>query len=167
MQSSDIFSVGGSISVNAHGMDHQVGSLGSTIKAMRIMMDNGSIKTISRNENPELFHLVIGGYGLFGIILDADIEVINNEMYERETKVISYKDFPQVFDKKIANEETYGLFYGHLSTNPNSFLNEIILYGYKKTENFKEEIPPLKEKENVVLKRFFLNQRRFKKNFYI
>jgi len=31
MQSTDIFSVGGSISVNAHGMDHQAGALAKSI----------------------------------------------------------------------------------------------------------------------------------------
>ncbi len=34
MQSTDIFSVGGSISVNAHGMDHQAGSVAGTIRAL-------------------------------------------------------------------------------------------------------------------------------------
>src|SRR3954462_5300381 len=33
MQSTDIFSVGGSISVNAHGMDHQAGALRKSIKS--------------------------------------------------------------------------------------------------------------------------------------
>ena len=32
MQSTDIFSVGGSISVNAHGMDHQAGSVAGTVR---------------------------------------------------------------------------------------------------------------------------------------
>ena len=157
MQSSDIFSVGGSISVNAHGMDHHVGSLGATIKSMRIMLSDGSIKTVSRTQNQELYRLVIGGYGLFGVILDADIEVTNNEMYERETYVIDYKEFPKVFEGIMASGNKYGLMYGHLSTGPNSFLKEVIIYNFKKAENFDGQIPPLQERKNVELKRFFLN----------
>jgi len=38
MQSTDIFTVGGSISVNAHGMDHRAGSVGETVRTMRIML---------------------------------------------------------------------------------------------------------------------------------
>src|SRR6266487_6546816 len=72
MQSTDIFSVGGSISVNAHGMDHTVGALGKTVRSIRLMLPDGSIKKLSRTENPELFNLVIGGYGLFGVMLDAE-----------------------------------------------------------------------------------------------
>lgn len=157
MQSSDIFSVGGSISVNAHGMDHHVGSLGSTIKSMQIMLSDGGIKTVSKTQNPEFYQLIIGGYGLFGVILDADIEVTNNEMYDRDTKVISYKDFPAVFNQIMSEGLENGMMYGHLSTGPNSFLKEVIIYNYKKTKNFSGEIPPIQEKPNVKLKRFFLN----------
>lgn len=157
MQSSDIFTVGGSISVNAHGMDHHVGSLSSTIKSMRIMLADGTIQEVSKSQNPELYSLVIGGYGLFGVILDADIEITNNETYEREIKVISYTDFPKVFKTIMAEGDKYKLMYGHLSTGPNSFLKEVILYNYKKTENFNGEILPLQEEANVSLKRVFLN----------
>ncbi|MBI2326946.1 FAD-binding oxidoreductase [Candidatus Curtissbacteria bacterium] len=157
MQSSDIFTVGGSISVNAHGMDHHVGSLGTTIKSMRIMLSDGTIKTVSKTQSPELYRLVIGGYGLFGVILDADIEVTNNEMYERETYVIDYKEFPRVFEEIMASGDKSGLMYGHLSTGPNAFLKEVIIYNFRRTDNFNGQIPPLQEKSNVGLKRLFLN----------
>src|SRR5258708_10331741 len=45
MQSTDIFSVGGSISVNAHGMDHQAGALRKSIKSMRVLPADGSLET--------------------------------------------------------------------------------------------------------------------------
>ena len=75
MQSTDIFTVGGSIAVNAHGMDHRAGSVARTIRAMRVMLPDGTIQTASPTENTELFHLVIGGYGLFGIVLNATLEI--------------------------------------------------------------------------------------------
>jgi len=37
MQSSDIFTIGGSLSVNAHGMDHRIGSIASTIQSFSII----------------------------------------------------------------------------------------------------------------------------------
>ena len=68
MQSTDIFTVGGSISVNAHGMDHQAGALRKSIKSMKVILADGSQKTVSATENKDLFNLVVGGYGLFGVI---------------------------------------------------------------------------------------------------
>ena len=157
MQSTDIFTVGGSISVNAHGMDHQVGALGQTIRSMRIMLPDGSIQRVSRTENPELFHLVVGGYGLFGIILEAELEVAGNAIYERDRRVINYQDFPEIFNQEIAENKDYGLFYAHLSSAPQSFLQEMILYTYKNTHEVEAEIPPLTEVENVKLRRLVLN----------
>src|SRR5215210_2962311 len=59
MQSRDIFTLGGSISVNAHGMDHQAGAVGSTIRSMHVMLPDGSIVRAGRTENVELFDLVV------------------------------------------------------------------------------------------------------------
>ena len=93
MQSTDIFTVGGSISVNAHGMDHHAGAVAKTIRSMRVMLPDGSVKNASRTENPELFNLVIGGYGLLGIVLDVDLEIVDNVIYQSERKIIGYKEF--------------------------------------------------------------------------
>jgi len=41
MQSTDIFTVGGSISVNAHGMDHQAGAVMGSLRSMRVMLADG------------------------------------------------------------------------------------------------------------------------------
>src|SRR5689334_24764644 len=65
MQSTDIFSVVGSISVNAHGMDHQAGALAKSIKSMKVMLADGSEKTVSPTENKDLIDIEVGGYGLF------------------------------------------------------------------------------------------------------
>ena len=63
MQSTDIFSVGGSISVNAHGMDHNYGALGNTVRSLKMMLADGSIVTTSRTENPELFSMRLAAMG--------------------------------------------------------------------------------------------------------
>ena len=157
MQSTDIFTVGGSISVNAHGMDHLAGSVGSSIRAMRVMLADGSIVDLSRDENPELFNLVVGGYGLFGVILDVDLEIVDNDVYQTERQVVSYKDFPAIFENEILPDPNLGLFYGHLSTAPASLLDEMIFYKYTKVDMGDAEIPPLGEVSGIKLRRFVFN----------
>lgn len=164
MQSTDIFTVGGSISVNAHGMDNQVGSVGNTIQSFRIMLSDGSIKTASRTENPELFNLVIGGYGLFGVVLDAKIEVTDNVIYQSERNIINYTDFVDNYNNSIVTNPDIQLFYGHLSTGPQSFLKEMILYTYKKVNDSNAKIPPLGEVSFIPLRRFMIN---FSKQGYL
>lgn len=157
MQSTDIFTVGGSISVNAHGMDHNAGSVARTIRSLRIMMPDGSIQTISPSKNPQLFHLVVGGYGLFGVILDAEIEVTDNVVYQSERQIIDYREFPDLFAEKLGPDNKLGLFYGHLSTAPQSFLQEMILYSYKETAAPPGEIPPLTDTGSIKLRRLVIN----------
>jgi hypothetical protein len=157
MQSTDIFTVGGSISVNAHGMDHLAGSVGSSIRSMRVMLADGTIVKVSREENAELFNLVVGGYGLFGIIVDVELDIVENDVYQTERQVVSYKDFPAIFEKEILPDPILGLFYGHLSTAPSSLLDEMIFYKYTKVDIGEAEIPDLDEVSGVKLRRFVFN----------
>lgn len=157
MQSTDIFTVGGSISVNAHGMDHNAGSVVRTIRSLRIMLPDGSMQIVSPTQNPQLFRLVVGGYGLFGVIVDADIDITDNTVYESNRQIIDYKDFPEVFANELGPDKKLGLFYGHLSTAPQSFLKEMILYTYKETTGSHDEIPPLTDTGNTKLRRLVIN----------
>jgi len=157
MQSTDIFTVGGSIAVNAHGMDHQAGAVGRTIRAMRIMLTDGSIQTISPGENPELFRLVIGGYGLFGIVLEATLEITENAIYEPGRRVLYYEAFPAIFANELESNPNLGLMYGHLSTAPQSLLREMLIYTYIRQEVPDAIIDPLGEVSGTKLRRFVIN----------
>ena len=157
MQSTDIFTVGGSISVNAHGMDHQVGAVGRTIRAMRVMLPDGSVVTTGPSENAELFELVVGGYGLFGIVLDAQLEVADNVIYQTGRQIVDYRAFSDLFANDLAQDRSLGLFYGHLSTSPDSLLREMILYRYTEAEGPRNDLPPLGEVSSVKLRRLLLN----------
>ena len=157
MQSTDIFTVGGSISVNAHGMDHLAGSVGSSIRSMRVMLADGTIVKVSREQSPGLFNLVVGGYGLFGVIVDVELEIVDNDIYRTERQVVNYKDFPGIFENEILPDPNLGLFYGHLSTAPSSLLDEMIFYKYTKVEIGDAEIPPLEKVSGIKLRRFVFN----------
>ncbi|PLS79987.1 MAG: FAD-binding oxidoreductase, partial [Chloroflexi bacterium] len=157
MQSTDIFTVGGSISVNAHGMDHHAGTVGRTIRSMRVMLPDGSIQRASRTENAELFKLVVGGYGLFGIVLDVDLDVTPNVVYASGRQIIDYQAFPNLFDSALANDTQIGLMYAHLSTAPQSLLQEMILYTYTATDAPDANVPPLGEVAHTRLRRFVIN----------
>lgn len=157
MQSRDIFTLGGSISVNAHGMDHKSGSVGSTIRSMRLMLPDGTIVRVSRTENSELFDLVVGGYGLFGVILDVELEVTDNVIYESGYRYIDYTEFPEIFDNELVSDPRLGLFYGHLSTAKESLLQDMILYIYTQVNAPDAVTSPLEEDSNTRLIRFVLN----------
>lgn len=156
MQSIDVPTVGGTIAVNAHGMDHRVGSIASTVKAIRFILANGSIIKLTRNQNEELFKAVIGGYGLLGIILDVELELMVNLTYVEKQKIINSNDFPQEFDQIIKNKNIH-MFYARLSTAPSSFLEEMVLYTFETAQAKTNESIQLTSESYIKFRRFVLN----------
>jgi FAD/FMN-containing dehydrogenase len=124
---------------------------------MRVMLADGSIRNVSRAEDPERFSLVVGGYGLFGIILDVDLEVTPNVVYQSGRRILDYRQFPEVFAREIQPDARYGLLYGHLSTAPQSFLKEMILYTYREVPAAGATIAPLGEVSQIKLRRLVFN----------
>ena len=157
MQSTDIFTVGGSISVNAHGMDHHAGSVGRSVRSMRVMLPDGTIRQVSRDTDARLFNLVVGGYGLFGIILDAELDIEDNAVYRSERRVLAYREFPDVFTREIERDGNIALMYGHLSTSPDTLLEEMLLYTYRAAGAEGTTIPELGEVGQVRLRRLVFN----------
>ena len=158
MQSTDIFSVGGSISVNAHGMDHQAGSVAGSIRSLEVMLADGIRTTCSPTENADLFRHVVGGYGLFGVILKATLEIVPNAVYHTSRAVIRSDRFPDLFAQKMAPDPNLSLFYGHLSTAPGNFMEEMIVYRYDKVADAApDDMGPLGEPGMVGVKRLIMN----------
>src|SRR5579872_279851 len=100
MQGPNVFTVGGSISVNAHGWDMRHGPVAASVEWFSILLADGSVKRCSRTENPELFHLVLGGYGLFGVILNVGLHVTDNAAYTAQIH-LNFIDLPAYFDQQI------------------------------------------------------------------
>src|SRR5205085_11299235 len=101
-----------------------------SIESMRVKLADGSMQTVSATENTDLFNLVVGGYGLFGVIVEAELDIANNLVYQTGRRVMDYKEFPALFSNEIEEDANIGLMYGHLSTAPSSFLKEMLLDTY-------------------------------------
>ena len=134
MQSQNIFTVGGSISVNAHGRDIRYGSLIDTVESFRLLTPEGEIINVSRTENNSLFPLVIGGYGLFGLILDVSLHLTNDELYQIRSRSIDYEDYPDYFHKEIQKNEDIRMHIARLSVAPETLLREMYVTDYELAE---------------------------------
>ena len=144
MQSNDDFSVGGSISVNCHGWQHDHQPIASTVESLRLMTAAGSIVRCSRQEEKELFSLVLGGYGLFGVILDVELRIVPNELYRHESEVLPADRYVARFLEKVRGKPDIGMVYGRLSIVPGElFLHEAILTVFRRAPCTPKEIPVL------------------------
>jgi FAD/FMN-containing dehydrogenase len=156
MQSINIFSVGGSLSVNGHGIDPMPGQIAPTVRRMRIMLSDGQILMASPTENAELFRHALGGYGLFGVILDVDLDIVDNEMYERRALYMNYTEYPAYYRTKVEDNSAIGLVFGRLSVSPESFLRETAVHVYTRTQ-FDGSLPELAPGRYETLDRFIIN----------
>ena len=156
MQSINIFSVGGTLSINAHGIDPMPGQIAPTVRSLRVMLSDGSIVKAGPTENADLFHHVLGGYGLFGVILDVDLDIVANEMYTRKTIYMDYTGFPAYYRANVESNADVGLVYGRLSVAPQSFLRETAVHVYTRSP-FEGEFPPMKPNSHNALDRFVIN----------
>lgn len=157
MPSIDVLSVGGTLSVNAHGADFRTGSLASTVRSVTVMTADGTVRTLDRNRGGELFRAVIGGYGLFGVVLEAELDLAPSETYRLRQRTVATSDFPALFDGTIVPDENNRLMYAHLSTSPSSFLDEAIVYTYERVDVRGEQVPPLREDQDSGAARLVLN----------
>jgi FAD/FMN-containing dehydrogenase/uncharacterized membrane protein YhaH (DUF805 family)/SAM-dependent methyltransferase len=83
MQSYANFTVGGSISVNAHGRYVGLGPLILSVRSILLVLADGSAVEASPKVNAELFYGAVGGYGALGVIAEAELDVVPNATIER------------------------------------------------------------------------------------
>jgi len=103
MQTYSDFTVGGSLSVNAHGREIE-GPIISTVQSIKVVLSNGEVVEASRDKNPEIFKSAIGGYGGIGVIVEATLELTDNIKIERvSSKVMDASRYPAYFERRIKN----------------------------------------------------------------
>jgi FAD/FMN-containing dehydrogenase len=140
MQSNDSFTVGGSISVDCHGWQTGRPPIAASVNAMRVMTADGVVHAVSREREPELFSLVLGGYGLFGIVLEVELALVPNERYDVARFVVPTAEYPDVFARETADA---AMAFGRLSIVPgDGFLDEAILTVFRPAAD-QGALPPM------------------------
>jgi FAD/FMN-containing dehydrogenase len=114
---------------------------------------NGTIVTCSRKENAELFSLVLGGYGLFGVILDADLRVVPNERYQIERIPVSTADYAKVLAQNTSGAKDVAMVYGRLRITSPNFLGDGFINILNRVPATNFLVSPLDEQQNRKLVR--------------
>jgi FAD/FMN-containing dehydrogenase len=163
MQSQNIFTVGGSLSVNVHGRDIRYGSLVDTVESFRLLKADGEIINVSQTENSEWFPYVIGGYGLFGVILDVTLQLADDELYRHRSVEMDYSNYTSYFKEEVKNDRSVRMHLARLSVAPESFLKEMYVTDYVFADDQRRltEYEDLKKETIVALPKFILGLSRY------
>jgi FAD/FMN-containing dehydrogenase len=140
MQSNNDFGVASTFCVNAHGWPVPYGPFGSTVRAIRMVVADGSLVTCSRTENAELFRMAMGGYGLFGVIVDLDVEMVPNLLLVPTYQRMEAERFADPFIAAVKDNATR-MAYGRLSVAREGLFDEALLISYKAVDPQPEHLP--------------------------
>ena len=150
MQAFSSFSIGGSISVNGHGWQKNLPPISASVISFTLLTQNGEILNCSRQENQELFNLVIGGYGLFGVVLDINLKVVENIALQYKYIRLSPENYVSYFKKYVTDNPNVNLVFGRLRISDKHFLEEATLNFFEKVE---AKIPVLQNEKSTEAQR--------------
>lgn len=95
--------VGGAIANDVHGKNHHLcGSFGNHVHKLTLLRTDGSTINCSPSQNSEWFSATVGGLGLTGFIVMAEIQLQPVSSSWIDTETISYSSFDEFF--KLADE---------------------------------------------------------------
>jgi FAD/FMN-containing dehydrogenase len=123
----DRLSLGGAIGANIHGRGLSLRPFIGDVEEFTLMDADGELHTCSRTRNRELFGLVIGGYGLFGVVTRVKIRLSRRTKLERIVEVTNVDDLVGKIDQRISQKFLYGDF---------QFSTDFTSEGYMKTGVF-------------------------------
>ncbi|MGH8854053.1 MAG: FAD-binding oxidoreductase [Telluria sp.] len=101
MQSYANFTVGGAVSVNAHGRYVGNGPVVNSVRALQLVLADGTVVEASRSSNAELFRAAVGGYGAVGVITEVELDLAQNTRIERVVDAVRLDDYPAYFRRVV------------------------------------------------------------------
>jgi FAD/FMN-containing dehydrogenase len=154
MQDSNIFSVGGSLSVNAHGKDPRFGSLIESVVSFKLLNAQGAEINCSRSENPELFRATIGGMGLFGIITTVVLKTEPNSSYKYTVVHKPIEDAIDFMEAQIKRPDLESI-EAQVSVDRDNYIKEAQIYYFDKIPN-NSQLPDNVSGDNSIWLRKFV-----------
>lgn len=127
----DRLSIGGALSANIHGRGLTLRPIIGDVESFDLVDATGSVVPCSRTTNPELFSLVIGGYGLFGVIARVTLRLARRHKVERSVTIADVDDVPTLFHERIAASFEYGDFQFATSPASDEFLRSGVFSCYR------------------------------------
>ena len=127
----DRLSLGGALSANVHGRGLRFRPFIEDVESFVLVTADGSVLTVSRRENAELFRLAIGGYGLFGVIAAVTLRLAPRRKLERVVDVIGVDHFAAAVERRIADGFLYGDFQYATDPEGGDFLRRGVFSCYR------------------------------------
>lgn len=127
----DRLSIGGTLSVNAHGRGLRWPPFVSEVAAFTLVDADGELHRCSRRENHELFRLAVGGYGLFGVVVEVELRLVPRRRLERVVEITTLDELAASFEQRNREDFEYGDFQFMTDSEAEGFMNKGVLSCYR------------------------------------
>ncbi len=127
----DDFSIGGALASNIHGRGLDLRPFVDDIEAFTLVRPGGEIVRVDRERAPELFALAVGGYGLFGVVADITLRLVQRRMLERRVRLLYRNELMAAFDRARDEGAVYGDFQFAVDPTHDDFLNYGVFACYR------------------------------------
>lgn len=144
----DRLTIGGALAANVHGRGLRFKPIIADVESFVLVDANGALRTCSRRENPELFRLAIGGYGLFGVIASVRLRLGLRQKVERVVEVLDLEDLIPVFQERMRDGSLYGDFQYMTDPGSDGFLRRGVVSRYRPVPD--DRAMPAQQKELSV-----------------
>ncbi|HSS66722.1 MAG TPA: FAD-binding oxidoreductase [Gammaproteobacteria bacterium] len=104
----DRLCLGGALGANIHGRGLELKPIIGDVESLVLVDASGEARVCSRSENPELFRLAVGGYGLFGVITSLRLRLMPRTKIQRVVELVEIDALMQRFEERIAAGYLYG-----------------------------------------------------------
>ena len=131
----DRLSIGGAVAANVHGRGLARRPFVGDVESLVLVDAAGERRRCSRAENAELFSLVVGGYGLFGVVVEVTMRLVPRRKVRRVVEVVDADDLMARFDERIAAGFEYGDFQFDLDPASRGFLRRGIFSCYEPVDD--------------------------------
>jgi len=129
----DHLSLGGALAVNMHGRGLGLAPFVDDIEEITVVCANGIAYRCSRKKNNNLFSLVVGGYGNFGIVADVTLRLTQRKNYRRSVTMMHARDAVKWLEQSQSRGAGYGDFQFNIDPASEGFLQEGISACYHHT----------------------------------
>jgi FAD/FMN-containing dehydrogenase len=127
----DRLTLGGALGANIHGRGLALKPIIGDVESFTLMHADGTLSTCSRSENRELFSLVIGGYGLFGVVTRVRLRLSRRTKLGRVVRIIDIDDLMPAFAERIAEGYLYGDCQFSTDASSNTYLRKGVFACYR------------------------------------
>ncbi|MCS5710371.1 DUF6962 family protein [Candidatus Berkiella aquae] len=129
----DDLTIGGALSANIHGRGLCMKPFVQDIVSFELINAQGELLPVSRQENKELFSLAIGGYGLFGVVPNVEIQLVKRQVLQRKVTIIPVTSLAQSFQERINEGFLYGDFQFMTDEKSSDYLQKGVFSCYQPT----------------------------------